>query len=85
MRHTAARSREGLHKALPNTRFVKLPRGLSRVFSFKATRPVSPGPSRVYQCNRYRRFRQPLFSNFRRMHPAANSLKILGLSRLVKG
>jgi hypothetical protein len=92
MCHTAASNPDRLHKALPNTRFVKLPHGISRVFSFKASQPVSPGQRvvhRVHQSNRAQPVRQPLanqrFSNFLRPPAAANSLKLLRLSEIVKG
>jgi hypothetical protein len=74
----------GLHKALPNTRFVNLPRGSSRVFqgnltSFtrsaaKSFNLVGSGPSV-----------NPPFSNFRLAQTAAKSFNLLALARMVKG
>jgi hypothetical protein len=50
MRHTAARSREGLHKALLNTRFVKLPRGVDAA-SFPSRQPDQFHPVRRVSTN----------------------------------
>jgi len=78
-----------LHKALPNTRFVKpSARRFHRVFE---KRPGQFHPARrvvqqVLQSKRALLFRQaPVFSNFHRSQSAANSMKILSLSSIVKG
>ncbi|MDP9349580.1 MAG: hypothetical protein M3P24_10650, partial [Gemmatimonadota bacterium] len=85
----------GLHKALPNTQFVKLPRGRYAASSAQGdptsfTRSVAPCPPwQAIQRNRFEPVRQPpgstSFSNFRRTQAAAKSMTLNHLAHIVKG